>query len=173
MNVCVECELPIDRELEDIRCVACAALEGRDSSVSVAPLEWGDLELVLAWRSNPEVYRYFRDQDGPLVWQDHVEWFESRDERQQDFVIRYGGRRVGLVSLDDDDTVGVYLGDVFARGEGVAKNAVRWLCDRFVDRAPLRANVRRDNNASKQLFERCGFEREEAINGWIRYVYES
>jgi len=173
MNVCAECGLPMNREHEDERCEACAALASRDSSVTVAPLARTDLELVLAWRSNPEVYRHFRGQDGPLVWEDHVKWFESRDERRQDFVVRYDRRRVGVVSLDADDAVSVYLGDVSARGQGVATNAVRWLCGRLADRTPLHADVHPDNDASKRLFERCGFEREEQTDGWIRYVYES
>lgn len=172
MSVCVKCECPTDEDRDDGRCEACTALARRDSDVSVAPVEREDLEVVLAWRSNPEVYRYFRDQDGPLAWEDHVEWFESRDERRRDFVVRYDGRRVGVVSLDADDAVSVYLGDVSARGRGVATNAVRWLCDRFADRAPLRADVHLDNNASERLFERCGFEREGRTDGWVRYVYE-
>ncbi|WP_415380065.1 GNAT family N-acetyltransferase [Halosimplex sp. TS25] len=173
MNVCAECRLPMDREHEDERCGACVALAGRDLDISVAPLERTDLELVLAWRSNTEVYRHFRDQDAPLEWEDHVEWFESRDVRRHDFVISYDERRVGVVSLDDDDAVSVYLGDVSARGQGVATNAVRWLCDRFADRAPLFADVHADNDASKRLFEHCGFERKKQTGDWIRYVYES
>jgi RimJ/RimL family protein N-acetyltransferase len=173
MIVCAECGLSRDREHEDERCEACVALAGRDSSISVAPLKRADLELVLAWRSNPEMYRHVREQDGPLVWEDHVKWFESRDERRKDFVIRYEERRVGAVCLDANDAVGVYLGDISARGQGVATNAVRWLCDRFFNRMPLHADVHPDNDASKQLFERCGFEREKQTGGWIRYVYES
>jgi RimJ/RimL family protein N-acetyltransferase len=173
MSVCVECGLVADEERDDGRCGACTALADRDPAVSITPLERADLELVLAWRSNPDVYRHFRHQDAPLTWDEHVEWFESRDERRQDFVIRYEERRVGVVSLDADDAVSVYLGDIAARGRGVATNAVKWLCDRFADREPLHAVVHTDNKASVRLFERCGFEHEGESDDWAQYVYES
>lgn len=152
-------------------CRACDTL--RDRGVRVSPMTEGDLELVLAWRSNPLVYRHFRRQDGPLSWDDHVAWFESRAPERHDFVVTFEGRRVGVVSLTEDDEVSIYLGDVSARGNGVASAVLRWLCDRFVDRIPLYAEVQEENEASRLLFERCGFERRDEDDDWILYAYEA
>jgi RimJ/RimL family protein N-acetyltransferase len=132
-----------------------------------------DLNLVFAWRCNPEIYRHFRGQDEPLSWDDHVAWFESRHPERFDFVVSFEGRRVGVVSLNTDNEVSVYLGDVSARGRGVASAAVEWLCERFADRAPIGAEVHRDNDPSKRLFERCEFKRAATDGEWLRYAYHT
>lgn len=176
MRTCEACELPAEDPADGVDsetlCEPCARLREGDPSIRVRPLEEADLELVYAWRSNPDMYRYFREQDGPLEWDDHVEWFESRAPRRHDFVIRFDGRRVGVVSLDVDDEVGIYLGDYSARGEGIATAAMGWLCDRFADRAPLYAGIRADNEASQHMVERCGFEAGRRDGEWQRFVYE-
>lgn len=155
-------------------CTCCARLANEhDPTVWIRPLSSADLELVLAWRSNPLVYRHFRGQDGPLNWEDHVSWFQSRPIKRHDFVIKYGDRRVGLVSLDADDHVSIYLGDVSVRGEGVASAALRWLCSRFGDARPLRAEIHESNEDSIALFERCGFEAVGREGGWLEYKFLS
>jgi RimJ/RimL family protein N-acetyltransferase len=153
-------------------CGPCTVLADDDRSLRVSPLGRDDLELVLAWRSNPDVYRHFHQQDGPLDWESHVTWYETRGSDRHDFVIHYDGRRVGVVSLDSDDEVGIYLGDVSARGNGIATRAIRWLCDRFPERGPLVATVHEDNTASQRLFERCDFDRDGVDGSWLRYVYD-
>jgi RimJ/RimL family protein N-acetyltransferase len=155
-------------------CSPCARLAGDgDDPIWVRPLDVDDLELVLAWRSNPVVYEHFRRQEGPLEWDPHVSWFESRPEDRFDYVIRYGDRRVGSVNLTETDEVGIYLGDPSARGHGVATRALGWLCERFADREPLRAEIHRENDPSRALFERCGFERVGSDGEWQRYRYRS
>jgi len=139
---------------------------------TILPLNRDDLELVLAWRSNPEIYRYFRQQDGPLDWEEHVNWFESRSPERYDFVIHYDGRRVGVVSLDASNRVGIYIGDFSAHNQGVATNTLDWLCDRFKDRTPLIAEIHKSNASSKQLFIRCGFQQQGCEGQWLRYVYD-
>lgn len=177
MATCEDCGLPgAERRAGDAdgpRCDPCAELVHGEPPARVSPLREGDLELLLAWRSNPEIYRHFRRQDGPLDWEEHVDWFDSRGADRHDFVVRFHGRRVGVVSLDEERHVGVYLGDVSARGRGVATAALEWLCERFEDRAPLYAEVHEENDASRRLFERCGFERHDRDGEWLRYVYES
>jgi RimJ/RimL family protein N-acetyltransferase len=144
-----------------------------DVTIRVSPLDDDDLELVLAWRSNPDIYRYFRDQDSPLVWSEHVRWYESRPTDRHDFVVHYDGRRVGVVTIDTNDAVGIYLGDFSARGHGVATAALGWLCDRFHDREPLLAEIHRENESSLRLFERCGFRQRGRDEEWFKYAYES
>jgi RimJ/RimL family protein N-acetyltransferase len=163
-------ELPIGTVLA---CSPCGRLAGGDDPIWVRPLDRDDLELVLAWRSNPEIYEHFRRQDGPLEWEEHVSWFESRPEARFDYVVRYTDRRVGSVNLTETDEVGIYLGDVSARGRGVATWALRWVCDRFDTREPLWAEIHRENERSRALFERCGFERVGSKCEWLEYVYRS
>lgn len=139
--------------------------------VEISPLSEDDLELVLAWRSNPEVYRHFRQQTSPLDWDEHTEWFESRLPDRHDFMIHFNKRRVGVISIGADDEVGIYLGDFSAHGKGIATAALNWLCERFDHRRPLTAEIHEDNEASQQLFHRCGFEKVKKEEEWIEYSY--
>jgi RimJ/RimL family protein N-acetyltransferase len=144
----------------------------RSQPTMIFPLDRDDLELVLAWRSNPEIYRYFRQQDEPLEWEEHVKWFESRSTERYDFVIHYDGRRVGGISLDASNRVSIYLGDFSARNQGVATSTLHWLCHQFEDRTPLIAEIHKSNASSKQLFTRCGFQQQGCEGPWLQYIYD-
>lgn len=178
MTVCNDCGRPIktnrDSSDEDAqsRCGSCTKLVENHCSIRVSPLERDDLELVLAWRSNPEIYRHFRLQNNPLEWHEHVTWFESRSPNRHDFMIHYDERRVGVVSIDSDDEVGIYLGDFSAHGHGIATASLGWLCNRFEDRTPLFAEIHEENAASKRLFNRCGFQQRDTDGEWLQYIYD-
>lgn len=182
MSECAHCSLPVETDSPDradgeTLCAPCRSLHEESLGIRITPLRYDDLELVMAWRSNPEIYRYFRQQVGPLRWDDHLTWYETRADDRFDFIIHFDGRRVGGVSIDSDDFVGIYLGDVSARGEGIAFAALTWLCERFVSRTPLKAEIHRENEASRRLFEKCGFvlkeDEESTDSDWLHYVYDS
>jgi len=135
------------------------------------PLGVEDLELLLAWRSNPRIYRHFRDQDGPLKWSEHVEWFANRPDGRHDFVILYRGRRIGTVSLGEEGSVGVLVGEEASWGRGIAKAAVEWVCGEFADGRTLLAEVRVDNERSQKLFEGCGFTQQGRDGQWLLYEF--
>jgi RimJ/RimL family protein N-acetyltransferase len=134
--------------------------------VTVQPLAEKDLELVLAWRNNPRIYDQFRKQNEPLEWNEHKEWFDSRPDDRFDYVIRFEDRRVGVVSLASDGDVSIYIGEITLWGEGIASQILKWLCRKFGDRKPLRAQIREDNQRSQSLFESCGFDQIDAENSW-------
>ncbi|MEY7849454.1 GNAT family N-acetyltransferase [Natrarchaeobius sp. A-rgal3] len=179
MVTCDDCDRPIqadtvvDAKTVMSRCKSCRSLAHHHRSLRITPLTRTDLELVLAWRSNPKIYRHFRHQMEPLDWDEHVEWFESRSQRRHDFIVRFDERRVGVVSLSADEEVSVYLGDFSAHGYGVATATLEWLCDRFVKRTPFIAEIHEENNPSIRLFERCGFERTHRNGDWLYYEYRS
>jgi RimJ/RimL family protein N-acetyltransferase len=136
-------------------------------------MDAGDLELVLAWRSNPNIYCHSRRQNSPLDWEIHLSWYESRSPGRHDFIIQYEGRRVGVVSITTANHVSIYVGDFSARGNGVATAAVEWICERFNHRARLIAEIHEDNSPSKRLFEGCGFIQRGRDGEWMKYNYES
>jgi len=172
MSACDNCGQPIETTGETgSLCEPCTTLSERRTPIRLRPAEPGDLELMLAWRSNPKIYRYFREQDGPLDWEAHKSWYESREPDQHDFIIHYEGRRVGAVSLSSDDDISIYLGDFSAHGRGVAKATLGWMCERFADRSPLFAEIYDDNTSSIQLFRSCGFDQCGRNGEWKQYEY--
>ena len=173
MSTCDNCGQPIVT-IEETRtlCKPCEKLAERTNSIQITPIEVDDLELVLAWRSNPKIYNHFRQQDSPLDWDAHLSWYESRQQDRHDFTINYEARRVGVVSITANEEVSIYLGDFSARGNGVATAALRWLCERFKQRTPLIAEIHQDNIASKQLFEGCEFQQCGRDGEWKKYSYD-
>jgi len=175
MSVCDNCDQPIEKTDRDtsLLCDSCRALSERTPPIQMIPIEAEDLELVLAWRSNPKIYHHFRRQDSPLEWEDHLSWYESRAADRHDFIIHYDGRRVGVVSITASEEISIYLGDFAAHGQGVATGALRWLCERFEHRSPLFAEIHEENVPSKRLFEDCGFQPDGRDGEWVQYSYES
>lgn len=142
-----------------------------------------DLELLLAWRNHPKVYEQFAEQTGEIGWHEHVEWWESRTDRNDWMIaIREEGERlrdVGSVNITDTDEkrpeVGVYVGEVTLWGNGIATAAleftVEWMSEQSYSGA--RATILEGNTASQRLFEKVGFTRvAESGNREIVYHYE-
>lgn len=137
-----------------------------------------DLELILSWRSNPDIYKWFKIQDGPLKWKDHLEYWERRDINS-DFLILVDNRRVGLISINDlgkVSEISIMIGEVSLWGQGIAKKALNiFLTKNMNHETKIIANVRFDNTGSRKLFESVGFElmvNFQDHEGWLRYTYE-
>jgi RimJ/RimL family protein N-acetyltransferase len=174
MDICENCSLHLRHQGDEQNiCNPCKELARGELQVHVSPISREDLELILAWRSHPEIYRHFRDQTEPLTWSEHLSWFKSRDSTQHDFLIHYGGRHVGVVGLNTNSEITIYIADFSAQGEGVATAAINWLKKRFNNRTPLIAEVDAKNESSQHLFQKCGFRETNRSNGWIIFVYRS
>jgi RimJ/RimL family protein N-acetyltransferase len=135
--------------------------------VECRPATEGDLELLLTWRSHPELHKNFYIQDEPIKWETHIDWWASRENRR-DWIICLNEddrwRDVGSVNVSGLDTdipeVGVYVGEVTAYGNGIASSAVEfaveWLRGR--DYTGAQARILDDNKGSQRVFEKCGFQ---------------
>lgn len=141
-----------------------------EEDLAFRPLRVEDLELILAWRSNPQVYKHFREQSDPLDWNDHLSWFSSRANGRHDYIIEYKGRRVGSVNISPDSFIGVYIGEVDTWGKGIGVSAVKWICQRHL-REEYFAEIHKENNASRALFENCGFVEYDTSEDWLVYCY--
>lgn len=125
-------------------------------SVSLRPATWQDIDNLYQWRNDPQIYRWFREQDGELDWHEHVSWFQNRPESRSDLIIEYLGTAVGVVSIAADADVGIYIGEQHLWGRGIASEALGQAVEGRS--AQLHAEIHVDNSASVRLFERHGFE---------------
>ena len=134
------------------------------TQVTLRPVEQGDLELMLAWRSLPSISETTQVQGNrALAWEEHWNWWNGRTNRM-DWLILYEGRRVGVVSLKNlsrfaTPEISVYIGEQMLWGKGIGKQALRealdWLRDHHI--LGCRATIRPDNQRSIHLFESLGF----------------
>jgi RimJ/RimL family protein N-acetyltransferase len=137
-----------------------------------------DLELILAWRSNPIVFDNFKIQDKPLHWDSHYEYWSKADNRF-DFIVCFNLRRVGLFSIKSLSSktaeLSIMIGEVGLWGQGVGKSTLSkaLMLDIVNKYDVLYANIKSNNISSIKLFTGNGFEFESEFeyNGytWNRY----
>jgi len=128
-----------------------------------------DSELLMAWRSNPLVYKYLYLQEFPLIWEDHLSWFSKNlynpDRRM--YTVFYKSRRIGFTSIYNFFTgipeVMLYIGETTLWNRGVGKQIITTLLD--LSSQDLKhykavcARIMEGNTASQKLFESCGFKK--------------
>ena len=136
--------------------------------ISLCEATKDDLSLLLAWRNHPEVMKYFIEQKGPIVWENHCAWWHKRRNRIDWMIVVDTGqsvRRVGSVNASNLETlspsVGIFIGEVTLWGQGVAKKALVLALDwlnrmRYVQAG---ATIVKSNERSIRLFESVGFVR--------------
>jgi len=88
-----------------------------------------DLEMILNWRTMPEVSSYMYTDFEPSMERQR-KWFKriNVDSTRLDWIINADGEDVGLVSLTNIDSInrrcdwGCYLGSPNVRGKGIGKS---------------------------------------------------
>jgi UDP-4-amino-4,6-dideoxy-N-acetyl-beta-L-altrosamine N-acetyltransferase len=138
--------------------------------IELNPLTREDLELVRAWRNSPEVSAYmYTDQE--ITREQQASWFEriKDDTRSKYWIITYGEKKVGLVSLTDISSVlqscswAFYLGDTSIRGAGIGLkteyNVLRYVFEEL-KLNKLRCEVFVFNDKVIRMHEKIGFRRE-------------
>lgn len=141
-----------------------------------------DAEQIVAWRSNPSVYRFFLSPRKISV-EEHLDWYMNRymqDENRIDFIaVEEKGRiPIGVFGVKRADSLSAevsYLLDEQFQGKGYAFEAVaalmefakkEWNC-RFAV-----AEVHRDNAASVKLANKLGMSEYEEKEPFIEFRKE-
>ncbi|MFW9920974.1 MAG: GNAT family N-acetyltransferase [Candidatus Thorarchaeota archaeon] len=149
-------------------------------TVQLYPFSNDDLELMMAWRSHPEVYRYFLLQEGPLIWEDHYRFWNSRQDRY-DWIINYDDgickRKVGSINVSklssEEPEVGIFIGEITLMKKGIGKEALRliveWLKGERYGQAC--AYISKDNLPSQKLFSSLGFKKSAEAHNGVEWKY--
>lgn len=128
-----------------------------------------DLPLIMAWRSNPLCYQGFYTQKQPLSWEEHINWWKSRNKDWREFlIVLVEGthvRDIGIVTIGQLDhwspEVGYVIGEVSLWGKGFGKEAVRLACDwlRMMGKEYCHTTIKDKNLRSIRLIKNLGFKR--------------
>jgi RimJ/RimL family protein N-acetyltransferase len=149
--------------------------------IELRPATDEDLELLMAWRSHPDIYQHFYVQDGPLRWEEHLRFWNSRKDRL-DWIIHVQGdsrkRKVGSVNVtglsSETPEIGVYIGEVTLLRKGIGKQSVRmviqWL--QSLNHSKVMAHISKQNILSQKLFTSLGFVQCGEIHDGTVWVYE-
>jgi RimJ/RimL family protein N-acetyltransferase len=123
-----------------------------------------DYELIIAWRSDPEIYQGFYSQERSLTWDEHLQWLLSRNHDWREFLIWYEGRRIGVVTIGQLDhwnpEIGYLIGEKSLWGQGLGTKAVHLALDylRAHNKEFCHTTVLNGNKRSIGLLKSLGFE---------------
>lgn len=154
----------------------------RSSRLSYREMTWEDTPLIMKWRSDPAIYRYFKHPHA-ITLEEHSAWFEryKQDVLQISLLICKSESNICIGSLslhivEDGKSVeiGYLIGERAQWGAGFATESVGWgsayaaircnLYDQFLI-------VHQDNRASIRVAEKNGFTANSVINNspYIRF----
>lgn len=126
-----------------------------------------DLPLVLAWRNNPLIWQGTYTQRSPIVWEDHKEWWESRNQDHHSFMVilfeNNYAREIGVlhISLLDywSPEIGIIIGEVSLWDKGFGTEAFglgyKWLKARGFKHTST--TVPKTNKRAIRMLEKLGF----------------
>ena len=136
-----------------------------------------DAEMIVKWRSDPNVYRYFK-QPQKLTLERHMEWYDNvylKDKNKMNWISEVQKVPIGVFGVErlPDLCVEIsYILDSAYRKKGYASQAVckimdctvaNWATKRFV------ANIHRENAPSRYLIESIGFVRGKSMGSFLEY----
>lgn len=154
---------------------------GEDSKIIIRQITDNDLELLMAWRSNPLIYKFFYIQKEPLKWEEHYSWWMSRENRVDWIILLRENntiRKVGSVNVSqlntDNPEIGILIGEFFLWGKHIGRHSVslvlKWL--KNIGYKKAHARILENNIRSIKLFESLGFKKTKKgrENEWIYEV---
>jgi UDP-2,4-diacetamido-2,4,6-trideoxy-beta-L-altropyranose hydrolase len=149
---------------------------GQAVGLTLRPATMDDAMLLWLWRNDPLTRRQSRTTS-PIPWAEHVRWLTAAlgEKRRTHRIGERDGSPVGAISLQSAEG-GSEVSIMVApeeRGTGVGRSMLKAALAE-TDGFPIYASVRADNDASRKLFEFCGFKQvESAETGFLRYVLDS
>ncbi|MDB5210961.1 MAG: hypothetical protein JWQ30_1788 [Sediminibacterium sp.] len=118
-----------------------------------------DCELLYNWANDAEV-RSMSIDHRPIVWSDHVKWFEKKlaDTNTKIFILKDDQQRVGQIRLENknDEWVIGYSIAAGCRGKGYGGKIIELALEK-ISKGVLIAFVKPENSASIKIFATVGF----------------
>ena len=140
-----------------------------------------DVKYIVRWRSNPDVYKYFKSAHQITV-EEHLDWFSNvylKDKNRYDWICfeKESGHRIGVFGLYRDGEAAEvnYLLASEAQRKGYATEAIQkliryasevWNCKRVI------AEIHEENARSISLVERIGFKLKSKKSLFLIYEIE-
>lgn len=140
-----------------------------------------ELALLMSWRSNPLIYRWFLLQDKPLEWQNHLSFLNS-EEHRDDYMVYLDERPIGHVSLSKKNLlypeISIMIGEISLWGRGFSNTILRNFLEILHNQGytKLSARISNDNVSSIKLFNRNGFYYVDSLvdlSDWSLYHYSN
>ena len=139
-----------------------------------------ELALLMSWRLNPDIYRYFLLHNKPLIWEEHLR-FISESKNRLDYFFWYQSRPIGHIALSNLDSdypeISILIGETNLWGKGLSNNVLaEFIKLQFTNGFnKLSARISNHNVSSIRLFQNNGFVYNGALVGepdWSLFIYD-
>ena len=150
--------------------------------IRLRPLEPEDLEFLYQWENDPAIWKvsntiapYSRFILKQYIQESHRDLYETKQLRL--IIEDMEGNVVGAADLFDFDPfhqragIGILIYNMTDRRKGLATDALHLMCEYGMNTLGLHqlyANIGSDNQGSKTLFEKEGFQLSGIKKEWIR-----
>lgn len=140
------------------------------SNLYLRKAELSDLDLYYEWANDPAVRRNSFCSE-LIPYEDHVKWF-NRSLNEEDghlYVLMENDVPVGQIRINISDAVAEISYSISSefRGKGYGRKIVALLIEKIKKEIPniktISARVKPDNEASKKVFEKEGFNMKEVV----------
>lgn len=147
--------------------------------VTLRGVEFSDLPLLLAWRSDREIMQYLPSAPLKPTWEEHLAYWGKSDYRSWMIELSEEGTRhpVGIVHIiPSTGEAGIIIGEKSLWGKGLATEALSLMLARArkykITQEQVWAAIHPENTASQKVFAKVGFvnTHEPARNGQERWV---
>ena len=124
-----------------------------------------DLEMVRAWRNQPDVsgYMFFQEE---ITEERQKEWFDSLNESDVYLMIVNQGKKIGVINVKNIDwwkrtgEAGIFIGDLAYRNSPLSMQAIFAMMDAFFYEfrfKALKATVKSDNENAIDFNQQLGY----------------
>lgn len=118
-----------------------------------------DAKILYKWANEITVRNNSINQE-PISWKNHLDWFDSKLNNSETMILILESeeKALGQIRIDLKNKFWVinYSIDIQFRGNGFGKEIVRLLLNKF-ESYKFKANVKKDNKASVNIFKSLGF----------------
>jgi RimJ/RimL family protein N-acetyltransferase len=140
-----------------------AKLNGKSNAkIAFRKATQADAELVFNWSNDP-IVRAQSFNTEPIVWQNHVHWFEKKCSSADDMllIVTVNDAPAGFVRFENSTekcTIGILIAAHF-RGRGLAAEIIRKATDLFFEahHKTVYAYIKSANAPSIKSFEKAGY----------------
>lgn len=138
--------------------------------ICLRPATTSDCELLLEWKNEP-VVRQSAFNTAEVSKENHERWFSSalNNPDIKIYILESEGKPIGQARINREEDVGIidYSIDVLCRGKGYGKKIINLLEEearKTVFVAALKAEVKKENAASRHVFISLGYTETEEEN---------
>ena len=143
-----------------------------------------DAEVIVRWRSNPEIYRYYISPN-PVTLRSHLEWYEGlylNDLTRIDYIVteKESMTPIGVTGIsrliDKSCEIGYTIGEASFQGKGYGTESILAVRNEYIKKGieVFYAIIHVNNIASIKAAEKSGFQYFSNIEmDFLQYRYQT